>query len=409
MKQPLRIWSWCACSLLVGFVGGVSAERLSLMPGHTRRPSQQTLGPFYEAWGLVEENFVDRQALRPREMTAGAIQGMLDSLGDVGHTSYLSVEEVKELESSLEGHFSGIGARMTVRKGEPTIVQVMPTSPAEKSGLRPGDVLLDVNGKDVHSLPLSRIVDMVRGPEGTGVDLHVLRPGAAQPLDFRIIRAKVAIEDVAWRMLPGTSIGHLALQEFGADADAHLRKGLEALRRQGMKGLIVDLRGNPGGLKDQAVAVTSEFLRDGIVFWEQDAQGKRTAVPVESGGAAVDVPLCVLIDEGTASSAEIFAGAIQDHGRGTLVGMRTFGTGTVLRPFALSDGSAILLAVDLWLTPKERVIWHRGIQPDREVSLPATAALLLPYEQTGLTAADLQKTQDLQLREALKVLSAPLH
>jgi carboxyl-terminal processing protease len=152
------------------------------------------------------------------------------------------------------------------------------------------------------------------------------------------------------------------------------------------------------------VAVTSEFLKDGNVFIEQDAEGRRTEVPVQPGGHAVDIPLVVLIDEGTASSGEILAGAIQDHGRGKLVGTRTFGTGTVLQPFPLSDGSAVLLAVTEWLTPNGRQIWHTGISPDVEVALPEGVSILLPETETDLDADALAKSEDAQLLKALSLL-----
>src|SRR5262249_26970696 len=177
------------------------------------------------------------------------------------------------------------------------------------------------------------------------------------------------------------------IRNFGTHTDAQLKAALKALRGRGVKGLLLDVRGNPGGLKEQAVAVTSELLKDGIVFIEQDADGKQESVPVRPGGVATDLPVVVLIDEGTARSAEIFAGALQDHGRGRLVGMRTFGTGTVLQPFRLSDGSAVLLAVAQWLTPKGRKIWHQGITPDVEVPLPEGAVGLLPETEAGVTAA----------------------
>jgi carboxyl-terminal processing protease len=342
-------------------------------------------------------------------MTAGAIEGMLASLGDIGHTTYLSPDELKQLENSLEGHFTGIGARMTIRKELPTVVQVLPNSPALRAGIKPGDVLAKVNGKDIHAMPLARIVELVRGRPGTTVHIEVKRKNVPEPLDFEITRAEVPIENVVWSMLPGTQIAHLAIQEFGVDADKQLREALAQLKEQGTRGLIVDLRGNPGGVKDQAVAVTSEFLESGIVFLVQDVKGHRTEVPVLPGGVATEIPLCVLIDEGTASSAEIFAGAIQDYDRGTVIGTHSFGTGTVLRPFALSDGSAILLAVDEWMTPKGRVIWHQGIQPDIKVTLPSDASILMPYEEANLSAADLEKGPDKQLLEALKVMRTKIH
>src|SRR5262249_28273579 len=191
-----------------------------------------------------------------------------------GHTSYLTPEEVEQLESSLEGHVEGIGARMTVRKKRPTVMQTIPGSPARAAGLRPGDVLLEVNDKDVSNMPLERIVEMVRGQPGSVVRLRVLREGYPKPLDFSIARAKIAVPDVDWHMLPGVPIAHVAISEFGLQAHTQLLAALEGARQQGAKGLLVDVRGNPGGLKDQAVAVTSEFLKEGTVFIEEDSHGK---------------------------------------------------------------------------------------------------------------------------------------
>jgi carboxyl-terminal processing protease len=249
---------------------------------------------------------------------------------------------------------------------------------------------------------------MVRGPAGTTVQLRVLRKGTGKPLDFDIKRANVKVPVVAWHALPGGQIAHLALREFGKHADQQLREALDQMRQAGVKGAIVDLRTNPGGLEAQAVKVTSEFLKSGDVFIEQNAKGHRKAVPVQPGGEAIDLPLCVLIDGGTASAAEIFAGALQDYGRAKLVGTRTFGTGTVLGTFKLTDGSEVMLAVLEWFTPKGRQIWHKGIKPDIEVKLPQGTAILLPEEETHLTAAAFDKTQDKQLKRAFEVLQEQL-
>jgi carboxyl-terminal processing protease len=398
---------------LAAFVLGVMAERYSLLPGSTGHEPPgvaRTFEPFWEAWAVVQKDYVDRQAVQPERMTDGAIEGMLDSLGDRGHTTYLTKQEFAQMQDSLKGEMEGIGARMTMTPThQATIVAVMPNSPAEKAGLHAGDVFTEVNGKDVTEMSLETIVALVRGPAGTKVKLRVLRDG--KHLDFDITRGKVEVPNAAWHMLPGEpKIGHLAIEEFGSNAKTQVEAALREAQKAGARGLIVDVRGNPGGLKDQAVAVTSLFLKPGdTVFIEKNAQGKEKRVPVESQGFVTDLPLIVLIDNGTASSAEIFAGALQDYKRGQLVGTRTFGTGTVLKPFVLSDGSAVVLAVDEWLTPDGRQIWHKGIEPNVQVQLPQGAKILTPDAEADLTVSALAKSDDKQLLEALKLLKQQLH
>jgi carboxyl-terminal processing protease len=400
--------------LLPAFVGGILTERYGVLPGagaHEPPGLTRTFAPFWEAWALVQRDYVDRQAVKPEHMTQGAIKGLLDSLGDQGHTAYLTREEYQQMSASLEGHMEGIGARMTLQHGRvPTVAGIVPGSPAEKAGLRAGDVFLEVDGKDVTEMALDRIVSLVRGPAGTPVRLQVSRDG--KKLDIDITRARVQVPSAEWHMLPGEpKVAHLAIQEFGKEAATQTWAALQEATRAGARGLLVDVRGNPGGLKDQAVAVTSLFLKDGTVFIDKDAHGRETPqlVKHEKEGEITDLPLVVLIDGGTASSAEIFAGALQDYGRGKLVGTPTVGTGTVLKPFLLSDDSAVLLAVSQWLTPKGRQIWHKGIEPDVPVTLPAGARILLPDNEANLTESALAKSEDKQLLKALELLRKELH
>ena len=316
--------------LTMAFAAGVLVERSGrfFLPYDYPPPGlQKSFAPFWQTWHLVEKYYVDRKAVDPQHMTQGAITGLLASLGDFGHTTYLTHEELEQMKEGLEGHFDGIGARLGVRKRQPVVEYTFPGSPARTAGLRAGDVLLEVNGKSVAGLSTERIAALVRGQAGSVVRLRVAREGVARPLDLDITRAKVDVPDVSWHLLPGVPIAHVAIGNFGEQAHAQLLTALNEARAQGAKGLILDVRDNPGGLKDQAVAVTSEFLTEGNVFIEQDAQGNRTPVPVLPGTHAPDIPIVLLIDEGTASSAEIFAGAIQDHHRGELVGTRTFWNG----------------------------------------------------------------------------------
>ncbi len=390
-------------AILASFAAGAMLDRVGFLPGSASAP--HGLGrTFREAWDIAEAHYVDREKINPENMTEGAIEGMLASLGDVGHTTYLIAEDVKRLESSIQGEMEGIGAHVSMRKGRPTVILAMPNTPADKAGLKAGDAIVDVDGKPTAGMSLQQTVSLVRGPKGTPVKLTILREGETKPLEITVTREKINIPQVTWHQLPGTELAHLGIHEFGKNADEELKKAIAAIREQKLKGIVLDVRGNPGGLKDQAVAVTSEFLSGGNVFIEQNAKGQRKPVPVKPDGVATDIPLCLLIDEGTASSAEILAGAIQDHKRAQLVGTHTFGTGTVLQPFPLSDGSAVLLAVLEWLTPDGRQIWHHGIEPNVEVAMPRDAAILLPEMEDKLTPEELHKTKDVQLLKAIEVL-----
>jgi carboxyl-terminal processing protease len=393
------------------FVGGILAERSGRLFAPDQYPPpgvEQTFAPFWESWHLVDKYYVDHSAVDPKKMTEAAIHGMLHSLGDVGHTTYHTPKEFKELQSVLEGRMEGIGARMSFRKGQPTVEYTMANSPAREAGLRRGDVILEINGQAVSGMALDQAVSLIRGPEGETVRLLVGREGQSKPLELAIVRRKIQVSDVSWTMVPGVPVAQVALFSFGQEIDKQLNAAVATARDAGAKALVIDLRGNVGGLKDQAVAVASEFLKEGDAYVEVDAKGDRTAVPVLSGGTAKDIPICLLINEGTASSAEIFAGAIQDHARGKLIGKRTAGAGTVLHPFTLSDGSALLLAVAEWLTPKGKKIWHQGITPDFEIDLPQDAALLSPEALAHMTGAQLQKSDDKPLLKAIELLEKEL-
>jgi carboxyl-terminal processing protease len=220
-----------------------------------------------------------------------------------------------------------------------------------------------------------------------------------------LTRAEVAVENVTWIRLPGSNIDHLRIAAFSETVTKSLINALKAIESEASQGIVLDLRNNPGGVLENAVSAASQFLQSGNVLLEKDAQGQITEVPVEKGGVAVHIPVVCLVNSGTASAAEIVAGALKDHHRARLVGTKTFGTGTVLQDFPLSDGSALLLAIKEWLTPDGKTIWHMGITPDLEVSLTAGVSPLTPLEVRGMTAQQLQQSKDRQLLEAMHLLA----
>jgi carboxyl-terminal processing protease len=412
----MRWYSWVAALLILMFVSGsaftagVTAERGNLLPGSVRvEPTelQRQFSIFWEAWELVERHYVDRSAVDPQEMTYGAIAGMIDSLGDDGHTRFMTPEELVLQSSDIAGRFFGIGAEIGQRDGHPVIVAPMDGSPAEQAGIQAGDIIVEVDGQPVAGMSLDQIVRMIRGPEGEPVRLAVIHPGQMELVEITIVRAQIEVNPVSWAMVPGTDIAHLRLSQFNANANDRLLQSMREIRDAGARAMVVDMRNNVGGLLDQAVLVTSQFVPEGNVVLEQDAQGNRRAIPVERGGVATDIPIVVLVNRGTASGAEIFAGAMQDHERGPVVGETTFGTGTVLSTFSLSDGSAMLLGTSQWLTPEGRQIWKLGITPDEELPLPLAVPPLRPRELEEMTPEEFMSSEDVQILRAVELLSGP--
>jgi carboxyl-terminal processing protease len=392
-------------ALCMDFVGGAWTERKTLFLGGGVPPaSNQNIGLIEQAWNLVEKNYVDRAAIKPTQMTYGAISGLIDSLGDTGHSTFLSPEMVKEEQNFTKGQFEGVGLEIQMKNGEIVIVAPIDGSPAQKAGLHPGDIILKVNGVDVSGLSVGQVANMVLGPVGTQVTLTIQVPKTGETRDVTLQRAQINLQNVTWHMLPGTTIAHLRLASFSQGVTQDLQRALQEIQAQGGTGLILDLRNDPGGLLNEAVGVASQFLTKGDVLLERNAKGEVKPIPVESGGVAPTIPMVVLINGGTASAAEIVSGALQDAHRAELVGETTFGTGTVLNEFPLSDGSALLLATEEWLTPNGGSIWHHGITPDVQVSLPANIIPLVPEAEQGLTATQLTASGDNQLLRALQFL-----
>ncbi len=400
----------CLVFLVIGVIGGaiLSCHLLMAFTPSDKIPpdAEVNFKLMAEAWNAIEKVYVDRKAINAQHMTYGAISGMVDSLGDTGHSRFLTPQMLKQERNLTRGTFEGIGAEVQMKNGQLLIVAPIDGSPAQKAGLKPGDIILKVDEKDVSGLPLDQAVDRILGPAGTRVKLTILDPKARTTKDITLVRASIIVRSVTWHLLPGTSVVDLRIAAFSRGASENLRQALLTVEKEGITGLILDMRNNPGGLFDEAVSVASQFLSTGNVLLEKNAVGKTRPVPVRSGGVATSLPLVVLINGGTSSGAEIVAGALQDAHRAKLVGEKTFGTGTVLETFSLSDGSALMLAVEEWLTPNGNLIWHHGISPDVVVPLPPDVTPLIPTTEEGLTAEQFQKAKDVQLLRALDLLQS---
>ena len=355
-----------------------------------------------DAWNITRDHYVDANATQPKILAYGTIAGMVDSLGDTGHSTFLTPQQLEQENDFEQGKLQGIGAEVQEKDGNTVIIAPLDGSPAQKSGLRAGDIILKVNGQMITSV--TQAVGLILGPAGTSVNLTIQDPSGTTR-QVTIVRAVIDLVSVSWNQLPGSTIADLRISSFIKGTTTELDNALSAIKNHGSSGIILDLRDNPGGLLEEAVAVASRFLKSGNVLLEKDINGNVTPIPVIEGITVTDLPVVVLVNQGTASAAEIVAGALQSSGRAKLVGETTFGTGTVLNQFSLPDGSALILAIGEWLTPSGKTIWHVGLTPDEIVPLATGASLLFPEEEQGLTLSQLQASGDQQLLSAIGLLS----
>ncbi|WP_161489993.1 S41 family peptidase [Acidihalobacter prosperus] len=360
------------------------------------------------AWNLIDAHYVDRASIKPRNMTYAAISGMVDSLGDTGHSTFLTPDMVKMADSVISGHFAGIGAEVRLKGRQVVIVTPLDGTPAQRAHLRPGDIILKVDGKSVTGDPLGEVVDHIRGPVGTRVVLELMDPADGKKRTVTLVRAKIPIHTVSWHMLPGTVVADVRISSFSNGTAEQLAKALAAAREAGARGIILDLRNDPGGLLTEAIDVASQFVVKGNVMLERNVHGRVRPVPVSADVPKTALPVVVLVNGGTASAAEIVAGALKDDRRAPLIGEKTFGTGTVLQQFMLPDGAALLLAVEEWLTPNGHSFWHKGLEPTEKVALPANATMLRPDAMAGLTAKALRASHDTQLLAGLRAIEAQM-
>jgi len=315
-----------------------------------------------EVYELLEREHIDAETLDPALLAEGAIRGMLDATGD-DHAAYLNPEQYSFQRQEIQGAFEGIGAEVTVKNGLITIVAPIPDTPAEEAGVKPGDVILSIDGEDISGWGLWQAINRIRGEKGTVVRIEVRRDRTGETEVLDITRGVIQLQSVRLTMLVGR-IGHLQISSFAGTTLEELERVLERFERSQGLGLIVDVRNNPGGLLTSVVDITSQFVDEGLVLYQLDGQGNRRDWNAKSGGMALDVPAVVLINRFGASASEVFAGAIIHHQRAPTIGGATFGKGSVNNMWPLSDESAISFTIARWYTPDGKLIEGEGIIPD---------------------------------------------
>ena len=335
-----------------------------MMAARTHPTSGEGLDLVAEAWNVIFDNYVEREKLDTSKLSRAAIEGVMEALDDP-YTYYLSPDASKLGLSSLEGKFGGIGAMVTFKDEQITIIAPIPGSPAAEAGIKAGDVILEINGTPTSGMSLAEAVLSIRGPRGTSVTLLAQHQGEPEPEEIKIIRAEIKLPSVHFEMKGDTA--YINITYFSGRTDEELSQALQSIEEQGATGIILDLRSNPGGLLETVVDAASHFLREGVVVNVRDNQGKLTARNVRSGKVVTDLPMVVLVDSYSASGSEVLAGALRDHSRATIAGSKTYGKGSVNIVHPLEDGSSLSITTARWLTPNGYLIEGEGLPPDYEL------------------------------------------
>ena len=362
-SHPKRVW--LPLFLAAAFLMSVAGCATVTAPAEADPAVQGLPAGFQrlaEVWQLLEREHVDGKDLDGQVLSDGAIRGMLQALGDP-YAAYLRPDQYAVESQDIQGFFEGIGAEVGMRDGRITILAPLPGAPAEKAGILPGDIILEIDGGGTQGLSLLEAVRLIRGPKGTSVELLVLHLNDADPVLIAIARGVIPLTSVRLEILE-SGIGYLRLSSFSGTTNGELEEALERFKASGGDRFVLDLRNNPGGLVSAVVDVASQFLDEGLVLYQIDARGRRTDWEVKSGGNAHDIPMVVLVNEFSASASEVLSGALRDHDRAEIVGTTTFGKGSVNNLWQLDDGSGVNFTVARWYTPSGDQIEGDGIDPD---------------------------------------------
>ena len=332
----------------------------------------QGLDVAIQAWNFIFQDYVDRDKLDASILSQAAIKGMVEALDDP-YTSFLDPEIYQLSLSNLEGKFEGIGAQVTIKENQIMIIAPIADSPADKAGIRAGDIILEINDESTYEMSLAETVLTIRGPKGTPVRLLVLHQDETQPEEIEIVRAEIEVLSVRFEMMD--DIAYINITHFSERTDEELSPVLQGIAQETVTGIILDLRSNPGGSLETVINVASHFLEEGAVVNIVDNQGKYTVRMVKHEEVVTNLPIVILVDSYSASGSEVLAGALQDYARATIAGTKTYGKGSVNVLRQLKDGSGLYITTARWLTPNGRLIEGEGIAPDYELELEGEDAI----------------------------------
>jgi len=352
-----------ATGYVMGIGGPENIQQRLINKDAPTRYKDLDFSKFWEALGKVEDSYIG--SVDYSKMIDGAVSGMVSSLGDP-FSVYFNKDTLSAFNEEINGTFEGIGAEITARDGKLMIIAPLQGSPSEKAGLKSGDVIVAIDGQLVGGMTVDEAIMKIRGQKGTSVILSITRSGFEKPIEVKIVRDIINVKSVDFR-IEDDGIAYIKILRFDTGTKALISDAADNINKNKAVGLILDLRNDPGGYLDSAMDVSSEFIKEGVIVIEQYKDGKKEDLSVKGGGKLYDIPMVVLINGGSASASEILAGAIKDHERGTLIGEKTFGKGSVQEMQPLSGGGALKLTIAKWLTPNGVVIDKNGLLPDIEV------------------------------------------
>ncbi len=348
--------------LVLAFASGCDIFK----PGNNPSTSTSELNTklLEEAYKVILDNYVQPDNVDVQKLNEGMLKGLVQGLNDP-YSAYLTREQFDFSLSDLAGQFEGIGAYVGSENGLITIIAPIPDTPAAKAGIQPGDIILEVNGQSTTDMSVNDVVLLIRGPKGTSVTLTVLHKDAAEPVTLEITRAEIQIKSVILEMVG--DYAHITITTFTERTDDELKPILDTITQNGAKGIVLDLRNNPGGLVSTLVQVASHFIDKGVVLTVVYRDGSEDSDSVNVFASKVDLPMVVLVNKYSASASEVLTGALQDYKRAVIAGNKTYGKGSVNQLIPLSNGSGILMTIARWATPNGNLIEGKGIQPDIEV------------------------------------------
>ncbi len=350
---------------------------------------------FWDLWDKVKDKYVN-QPVNDIDLFYGALEGLVSGLNDP-YSVYFPPKKAEEFAKDLSGEFEGIGAEIGIKNSQLTIVAPLSGSPAEKAGLKPGDKVYAVDGEETYGITLDEAVSKIRGPEGTEVSLTISHDGLEEVEEVVVTRDKINVPTIAWQM-EENNIAYLRISYFNETTWREFDKAVREILLDGPAGIVLDLRSNPGGFLDTSVAIASEWVDRGIIVKEKFSDTEEDEYRTYGAHRLSDIPTVVLIDEGTASGSEIVAGALQDHDSATIVGVKSYGKGSVQDFEMLPDGSALKLTVARWYTPNGTVIEEEGVMPD----------VLVEEMFVKVNEGEEGVYQDMGLEKALEILNSQI-